>query len=1216
MKNLPVDTNANWHALDAQEALMRLGSDAKKGLSQEEASRRFGSFGPNRLPEGAKRGPWMRFLQQFDNILVYVLLAAGFVKLMHGLWLDASIITGVVLINGLLGFLQEGKAEEALESIRNMLSADARALRDGEARVVPAEDLVPGDIVLLESGDRIPADLRLIDAKNLRTDEAALTGESVPADKSADPVPENSTVGDRQDMAFSGTLVVSGRAVGLVVATGAQTELGRINQMLASVDALETPLLRQIEEFGHTIAKVIGFVSVAVFAYARWVRELPFVEAFQAVVGIAVSVIPEGLPALITITLAIGVQRMAQRNAIIRRLPAVETLGSVSRICSDKTGTLTLMEMMVASAVTAEATYRVTGDGYASEGQIFRGDAPADTNVALRGMGVVSALCNDSELRLQDGSWKVEGDPTEAALYPFAAKIGLDRNAERESHRRIDAIPFESEHKFMATLHEEPGGGRLLLVKGAPEVILANCDRQETESGAEPLRRDYWAEAADRSAARGERVLALAWQRNPAIGAKSLQPSDLPGNLVLLGLVGLMDPPRKEAMEAVAECHKGGIRVTMITGDHKITAAAIAKMLGIGDGKTAVAGVEIEAMNDGALQETVRNVDVFARASPEHKLRLVKAIQANGQVVAMTGDGVNDAPALKRADIGVAMGVKGTEVTKEAAAMVLADDNFASITAAVREGRTVYNNIEKALLFMLPTNVAQALVILVAIVAAFILPITAPQILWVNMVTSVALGLVISFEPHELDVMSRLPRAVSRPILDGFAVWRVVFVGVALLVLTLVAFFWTKSFGASDELARTVAVNTLVIGQIFYLLNSRFKTESSLSISAHLGNRYLPMGIGVVILLQMLFTYAGPLQRLFGTEGVPLDIWPWLALGGLIFFLVVETEKFIIRQLRRSRASTASGQGIGEILPPAGRKPATSPSLRPSARWQASFGAIAVAALVAGELFVFWRQGGAQYVTAAVVKSPTHTSGDNAAREPQDAIAQVSGKILAVLCENGAVVRAGQLCAKIDPAPFERAIADEKASFAAAVQRQEASALAAAKAKEDVERLKRRQSRGAQLRVAQGRAKGAEEHAERDRAAVDRIRAALAAAEDEISRTDIAAPVAGTILSTTPVGAEVLGGKGPAAFSVVPAEDGNIARLRIPSSAAAYGAKRSSRETGLGLLAEGQTFVWILRDGQASPVRVRLSGEKDGYLDVLDGELSEGDLVVVDDREG
>jgi magnesium-transporting ATPase (P-type) len=888
-----------WHALGAEEVLRRLDSKPEAGLGAAEVSRRLEQYGRNRLPEGSRQSPFVRFLLQFHNVLVYVLLGAGFVKMMLGLWLDASVILGVVILNGLLGFVQEGRAEKALDSIRNMLSPEARTVRGGETRLIPSEELVPGDVVLLESGDRIPADLRLLDAKNLRTEEAALTGESVPADKSADAVAANATVGDRDCMAFSGTLVVSGRATGVVVGTGSDTELGRINQMLAAVSLLETPLLRQIKRFGYAITAVIGVVSVLVFAYGRWIQGLPFVEMFQAVTGIAVSVIPEGLPALITITLAIGVQRMAQRNAIIRRLPAVETLGSVSRICSDKTGTLTLMEMMVASAVTAESAYAVTGEGYASEGQVLEDGRPAGEDPVLELMGRVSALCNDSELRQEEGVWKVEGDPTEAALYPFAAKVGLERQAEQAAHRRVDAIPFESEHRFMATLHTAAEGGKLLFVKGAPEVVLEHCDRQQTRGGgAAPLDRSHWMQASDRLAAQGERVLALAWQPETGLEAGKLGPADLPVDLVLLGLVGLLDPPRREAVEAVRECHAGGIRVTMITGDHRITAAAIAKMLGIGDGRTAVTGAEIEEMDEATLEERVGGVDVFARSSPEHKLRLVKAMQASGQIVAMTGDGVNDAPALRKADIGVAMGIKGTEVTKEAAEMVLADDNFASITAAVREGRTVYNNIEKAILFMLPTNVAQALVILVAILVGFTAPITAPQILWVNMVTSVALGLVISFEPHEVDVMQRQPRAVDRPILDGFGIWRVCFVGLGLLALTLWAFFWMKSQGASDELGRAVAVNALVIGQVFYLLNSRYKLESSLSWKAHLGNPYLPLGIGAVAILQLLFTYAPPLQDLFGTEAVPLRVWPALLLGGLVFFLGVEAEKLVLRAWR------------------------------------------------------------------------------------------------------------------------------------------------------------------------------------------------------------------------------------------------------------------------------------------------------------------------------
>ena len=605
---------AAWHAIPQQEVVQRLATSSEKGLDPAEAAARLGKYGANRLPEGKKRGPFARFLSQFNNILVYVLLAAGFIKLMLNLWVDAAIIFGVVVLNALLGFVQEGKAEKALDSIRNMLSAEARTVRGGETRMIAAEQLVPGDVVLLESGDKIPADLRLIDAKNLRTEEAALTGESVPAEKSVDAVPANATVGDRESMAFSGTMVVSGRATGVVVSTGNQTELGRINQLLASVSPLETPLLRQIKKFGYAITAAIGVISVLIFAYGKWVKGMDFVELFQAVVGIAVSLIPEGLPALITITLAIGVQRMAQRNAIIRRLPAVETLGSVSRICSDKTGTLTLMEMMVVSAVTAESTYQITGDGYSPNGEIKKDGKPAGKDPVLSLMGRVSLLCNDAELFHKEGTWKVEGDPTEGALYPFAAKLGMDRQAEQAASPRIDAIPFESEHKFMATLQRAKSGEQVLLVKGAPEVILEHCDRQQTTDGQpKPLDREHFLKQSDRLAAQGERVLAFAWLENPNVKPGGLTAADLPRTLVLLGLIGLLDPPRKEAIEAVKECHGGGIRVTMITGDHKITAAAIAKMLGLGDGKTAITGAEIEEMDTGTLQERVRTVDVFAR---------------------------------------------------------------------------------------------------------------------------------------------------------------------------------------------------------------------------------------------------------------------------------------------------------------------------------------------------------------------------------------------------------------------------------------------------------------------------------------------------------------------------------------------------------------------------------------------------------------------------
>ena len=897
-----------WHAMPADEAARRLEVDPAQGLDAAQAARRLAAHGPNRLPQGKKKGPLARFLAQFNNILIYVLLVSGFIKLMLSLWLDASIILAVVVLNSLLGFVQEGRAERALESIRDMLSAQARVLRGGVARMVGAEELVPGDVVLLESGDKVPADLRLIDVKNLRTQEAALTGESVPVEKSAAPAPARATIGDRQNMAFSGTMVVSGRASGVVVATAGQTELGRINRMLAEVNTLETPLLRQIKKFGYAITALIACASVLLFSWGHWLGRMSFVQLFQAIVGIAVSVIPEGLPALITITLAIGVTRMARRNAIIRRLPAVETLGSVSRICSDKTGTLTLMEMMVTSAVTAQARYTVTGNGYAPEGQVMAedGQPPAPPPEALALMGRVSMLCNDAELVQSGGKWAVEGDPTEGALYPFAAKLGMNRAAETAAAARIDAIPFESEHKFMATLHRAAdGGGQMLLVKGAPEVVLDHCDRQQGAAGPAPIERERFAREGDRLAAQGERVLALAWLPEPGLAAGSLAPQALPKNLVLLGLVGLMDPPRKEAIDAVRECHAGGIRVTMITGDHRVTAAAIAGMLGIGDGKTAVTGDEIEAMNDAALQECARDVDVFARASPEHKLRLVKAIQANGQIVAMTGDGVNDAPALKKADIGVAMGIKGTEVTKEAAGMILADDNFASITAAVKEGRTVYNNIEKAMLFILPTNVAQGAVIAIAIVLGLVLPITAPQVLWVNMITSVALGLAVSFEPHEPDVMRRPPRAGARPIVTGFGIWRIIFVGAMLTLYTLWAFYWMKSQGASTAMARTAAVNAITLGQVFYLFNSRSLLGSALSVRAHLDNPYLWYGVAGVVALQALFTYAPPLHAVFETEPLALSAWPALIGGAALLFLLVEIEKRIIGSIPALRAAVA-----------------------------------------------------------------------------------------------------------------------------------------------------------------------------------------------------------------------------------------------------------------------------------------------------------------------
>jgi magnesium-transporting ATPase (P-type) len=891
MKATPREETLSWFAVPIAQVVRQLKTDLQAGLGSGEVSERLEKYGPNRLPTAGKRSPLMRFFMQINNVLIYVLLAAAVGKLLLGEWLDASVILGVVIVNALLGFIQEGKAEKALDSIRNMLSAEAMTVREGNTRMIPAEELVPGDVVLLQSGDKVPADIRLCEVKNLRIEEAPLTGESVPVDKIEDAVDQKAQIGDRKSMAYSGTLVVSGRAKGIVVATGADTELGHINQMLSGVQAMETPLLRQIEKFGKVLTILILIVCAITFAYGRLFLDIGFVDMFKATVGVAVSAIPEGLPAIVTITLAIGVQRMARRHSIIRRLPAVETLGSVSRICSDKTGTLTRNEMVVSAVATADSSYEVTGEGYAPRGEILRDGQPVSKNPVLETMARASLLCNESSIHEEGGVWKLTGDPTEGALLPFAAKVGLSAEEERAAFPRTNMIPFESEHKFMATLHDS-----ILFVKGAPDVVINYCSCQELSDGTQaPLDRKFWEQKNEEIASEGQRVLALACLKNGSINEANLTPEGLTRELALLGLVGIMDPPRDEAVAAVKECHQGGIRVTMITGDHAVTAASIAKMLGIGDGKSYVTGRQIEEIDDDALEGKCRRIDVFARTSPEHKLRLVRAMQASGQVVSMTGDGVNDAPALKQADVGVAMGIKGTEVSKEAAEMVLTDDNFASITAAVREGRTVYNNIEKAILFMLPTNGGQALTILAAIFLGLVLPVTPPQILWINMVTSVTLALAISFEPHERDVMSRPPRRANQPLINRFGIWRIAFISVLLLVFTFGTFYWLSHHGASVELARTGAVNALILGQVFYLVNSRFLFESCLSVRALMGNPLIPAAIAGVVVLQALFTYAPFMQQIFGSESLPLWVWKWLLLGGVVFFILVELEKLLVR---------------------------------------------------------------------------------------------------------------------------------------------------------------------------------------------------------------------------------------------------------------------------------------------------------------------------------
>ncbi len=721
-----------WHTLPVAEALRRFGTDRQRGLSAREAEDRLEQFGPNRLPPIKRRSAWLRLLLQFHNLLIYVLLVAALTTALLGDYVDTAVIGAVVVLNALIGFIQEGKAEAALEAVRNLLSPSANVVRDGRRTTVSAEDVVPGDLVLLQSGDKVPADLRLIETRSLRIDESVLTGESVPVEKSIEPVDSGAATGDRLCMGFSGTLVTYGQGIGIVAATGSKTEIGHISTLLAEVDTLVTPLLRKIEQFARWLTAIILGAAAATFVFG-WVTEsLGLDELFMAAVSLAVAAIPEGLPAIVTITLAVGVQRMAQRKAILRKLPAVETLGSVTVICSDKTGTLTRNEMTVLTVATSEHEFGVSGAGYDPSGGFSVGGAEvlAADCPDLKELARAALLCNDAALHDDHGIWRLEGDPTEGALVVLALKAGLDAEFERHSLPRIDAIPFESEHRFMATLHRDHAGHGLILLKGAPEIVLERCNHQHVAGRDIPIDPSLWHQRTEEIAARGQRLLALAMKPVPSPG-QALTFADTDGGFSLLGVVGMIDPPRPEAVEAVARCRGAGIKVKMITGDHSITARAVGAQLGIGDGTLALTGAEIEELGDAQLRSAAAGIDVVARANPEHKLRLVKVLRAEGHVVAMTGDGVNDAPALKAADIGVAMGQRGTEAAKEAAEMVLADDNFATIAAAVREGRTVYDNLRKTILFAIPTNGGQAGVIIAAILLGAELPVTPLQILWV-----------------------------------------------------------------------------------------------------------------------------------------------------------------------------------------------------------------------------------------------------------------------------------------------------------------------------------------------------------------------------------------------------------------------------------------------------------------------------------------------------
>ena len=893
------DSAFKWHAMEHQDVLTQVTS-SQQGLTQLEASKRLSEHGRNVLPEPKIRSSLIRFLSQFHNILIYVLLGAALITALLGHWLDTSVIIGVVVINAFIGFIQEGKAEDALRAIKKMLSPQAVVSRDGKRITIPAEELVVGDVVYLQSGDKVPADLRLIKIKNLQIQESALTGESMPVDKITAVVDDDAVIGDRISMAYSSTLVTYGQGTGVVVATASDTEIGLISAMLSQVETLTTPLISKMAEFARLLTGIIIVIAVLTMALGVWLYDYTIAELFLAAVGLAIAAIPEGLPAIMTITLAIGVQRMAARKAIIRRLPAVETLGAVTVICSDKTGTLTRNEMTVTNVVTAYGgLFDVTGVGYDPHGDFSSADKEVDFNVhpVLNELSRAAILCNDAVLKKQNGDWLLQGDPTEGALIALGMKAGMIPDFEHESWPRTDVIPFESEHQFMATLHHNHLGKGVSYIKGAPERIFVMSKFQRVGLKDEPIDLAYWQQQMDTLAKNGQRVLAIATKETHA-EHRDLNYSDVENDLTLLGIVGMIDPPREDVSEAIKQCQSAGIRVKMITGDHSVTALAIGNKMNIGDGCRVLTGHDIETMTDDDLCNVVDDIDIYARSSPEHKLRLVKALQAKGHVVAMTGDGVNDAPALKRADVGVAMGKNGTEVAKEASVMVLADDNFTSIVHAIEEGRTVYENLKKAIIFILPSSGGEALVIIAAILLGQTLPITPVQILWVNMITTVTLALVLAFEPAESSVMQRPPRNTNEPLLTAALLWRIVFVSFILMLGTFGLFIWERSQNVDLEYARTVAVNTLVMFEIFYLFNSRYITGSVLNEAGLLGNRYALMASALLVLFQLAFTYTSPMQKLFDT--VALDAFTWLLIilvSSSVLFLV-EFEKYVVRKLK------------------------------------------------------------------------------------------------------------------------------------------------------------------------------------------------------------------------------------------------------------------------------------------------------------------------------
>ena len=876
-----------WHAQSTESAARQLGVDCASGLDEAEAAARLDRHGPNRLTERPGKPAWQRFLAQLTQPLVLVLIAAGTITAGLGETVDASVIFGVVMVNALIGYWQEAKAEGALAALARSVATPVTVRRGGLRKQLDAGQLVPGDIVMLAAGDRIPADLRMLQQHELQTDDSMLTGESQPVRKHAAPLHADTELAERSNMAWAGTTVVAGQGSGLVIATGDHTETGRIAGLIAAAPDLVTPLTRKMVRFSNWLLWAIGGLAALTFAVGLARGETAF-AMFMAAVALAVGAIPEGLPAAVTVTLAIGVARMARRKAIIRHLPAVETLGSTTVICSDKTGTLTENAMTVRVLWCGGEGYALSGHGYSPEGDIRHDEMAAEMGGALRECLVAGALCNDASLRSEHGRWLITGDPTEAALLVAARKGGLDEHTLNALLPRVDVLPFDANRQYMATAHA-PDGEHILYVKGALERLLPLCvDQLASDGRSVPLDTSAIEHAAQAYAEQGMRVLLLARRLLPE--AAPLTEAAV-ARLSVIGLVGMIDPPRKAVIAAIRNCHSAGIRVKMITGDHAVTALAIARQIGLDAGR-ALTGRELAGLDDTALAEVAHAVDVFARVEPEQKLRLVRALQGRGNVVAMTGDGVNDAPALKQADIGVAMGLGGTEVAKGAAAMVLTDDNFASIEAAVEEGRGVWDNLVKFITWTLPTNFGEGLVIVAAILAGATLPITPLQILWINMTTAVLLGLPLAFEPIEKGIMRRPPRRLDQPVLDGALIRRIVLVSCLLLAGAFGLFLREQAQGHPLAEARTVAVNVFVMVEAAYLFNCRSLTRGFWK-QGLFSNLWLWAGVGSMMLLQLAMTYLPVMNQLFGTAPIGVAEWLEITLVALFSSSVIALEKWL-----------------------------------------------------------------------------------------------------------------------------------------------------------------------------------------------------------------------------------------------------------------------------------------------------------------------------------